>query len=99
MVRSLSPLVTRVIKPELKLACGVCHWLPPDEFSMADVSVGHFLLEHNISDADKLQFELVAVCTCKDIMTFIESRPTGGGHMDYFKCDGCGQEARLRRDS
>lgn len=54
----------------------------------------HFQVDH---DTGTIELNLAAVCECGATMTFLESRPTGGGHFDYFHCPACGLDGRIRR--
>lgn len=41
--------------------------------------------------------ELVAVCTCKEIMKVTSTKPTGGGLKDWLECPACGNTGHAYR--
>lgn len=83
------------IRPALRLECHHCHWTPPTDMTMQIVQM-HFNMDH---ENGPMTMDLAAVCSCGETMTFVESRPTGGGHKDYFRCEVCDNTGALKRDS
>lgn len=85
-----------MIRPKLELECGRCApgmYRPPRRTQLEAILL-HTQVEH---DTDDVSLMLAAVCTCGATMTFRESRPTGGGHFDYFACAACSEEGRVKR--
>lgn len=79
----------------LRLRCHHCRWLPPEDMEMALVEA-HYGMEH--PGAPKITLDLVPVCACGDSMDHTETKPTGGGFKDHFKCPGCGATGFVKRD-
>lgn len=79
----------------MRLQCGTCGWVPLEGMRIDEAAL-HFAVDH---DTDKVAFELVAVCTCGEVMTHTESRPTGGGFKDYLLCGVCGNTGYIRREA
>lgn len=82
------------IEPTLLLECAECGHRPPPD-SVQEALLLHFQVEH---DTDKIHMNLSAVCTCGKTMTFVETKPTGGGVRDWFRCDADGNEGFVFRD-
>lgn len=78
----------------LRLWCRRCNWLPPEDMEMALVEA-HYGLEH--PGAEKLALDLAPRCDCGDRMDHTETKPTGGGFKDYFRCPGCGAKGFAKR--
>lgn len=77
----------------LRLQCNPCGWVLPDEMKM-EAALLHFQVEH---DTDEVKLDLAGACSCGAAMTYVQSRPTGGGFKDYMKCDACGNTGFVRR--
>lgn len=81
------------VAPAMRLQCKPCGWAPPPDMQMEGVQL-HFQVDH---DTDDVTLDLVAVCSCGEAMALTESRPTGGGTKDYFKCGVCGNTGHVVR--
>jgi hypothetical protein len=77
----------------MRLQCNTCGWPLPDGMTM-EGGLLHMQVEH---DTDEVKLDLVAVCTCGEAMTYTDSRPTGGGIKDCFRCGVCGNTGHVRR--
>ena len=74
------------LNSRLRLECRFCQWVPPEGMQMAIVQA-HFDMDH---DTGVVHLNLVPACTCGASMEHTESRPTGGGSKDYFRCSADG---------
>jgi hypothetical protein len=79
------------LNDSLRLKCKRCEYLPPDSAKMEAVQL-HCQVEH---DTDKVELDLVPVCSCGTAMEH-----TGSGQFkDYFKCAACGNTGHVKRDA
>lgn len=71
------------VKPVLMMECKLCDYRPPETSTMGEFEM-HFRLEHEGAD---VAMRLSAVCPDHaTTMEHIESKPTGGGFKDWFRC-------------
>lgn len=78
----------------MRLECKPCGERFPDDTRMEAVQL-HCQVEH---DTDEVILNLVATCSCAAAMELVNSRPTGGGMKDYFRCPACGNTGFTKRD-
>jgi hypothetical protein len=81
----------------MRLVCKVCRWVPPLDLTLGVVRA-HIEAEHP-NPADDVRLDLVPICECGTEMTFVDSRPTGGGEKHYYRCDGCGAEGWVKQSA
>jgi hypothetical protein len=80
----------------MSLDCKACtntrtNW--PDDTPMEAVAL-HFNVEH---DTDKIEINLVAVCTCGEAMKFVSSAHWRNDITDFFSCSVCGNTGYTER--
>lgn len=81
------------IPPVLVLQCKHCDYRPPEDAVMEAFQL-HCQVEH---DTDKLEMDLVVVCTCGSTMKLVRTRETATGFVDRFECEHDGNRTSVRR--
>lgn len=82
------------LNDSLRLKCKHCEYLPPDAAKMEAVQL-HCQVEH---DTDKVELDLLPLCTCGAAMEHTFSKPMRGGTWDHFRCAACGNTGHCSRD-
>lgn len=82
------------LNDSLRLQCKHCGHRPPEDSAIEAFAL-HCQIEH---DTDKVELDLVAVCTCGAAMTHTQTRPAGGGFKDYVTCPACGNTGHIKRE-
>lgn len=80
------------ITPTMVLECA-CGLRPGDDAELGTMQL-HSQVEHG---TDEVSLNLVAACTCGTTMELTETRATGGGFKDWFRCPACGNTGFVRR--